>query len=152
MYQYKTHAGQQLAAYATREYCAQIPSFLVTLIEECHALVRELQPELEALFMRQTRRQNFILFSLYTTLSFSASTPPICRCSTLAHWGSPCPPTTLKPLPWLGNFILMRFERGKLPPSHHGNLRLSGSRRISKGRLDLGSFQQGLQLFQGQLG
>ncbi|MFS8783377.1 DUF4359 domain-containing protein [Synechococcus sp. R6-6] len=67
MYQYRTHAGQQLAAYATREYCAQIPSFLVTLIEECHALVRELQPELEALFMRQTRRQNFILFSLYTT-------------------------------------------------------------------------------------
>lgn len=65
--EYRTHAGQQLAAYATREYCAQIPSFLVTLIEECHAFVRELQPELEALFMRQTRRQNFILFSLYTT-------------------------------------------------------------------------------------
>ncbi len=38
-----------------------------TLIEECHALVQELQPELAGLFLRQTRRQNFILFSLYST-------------------------------------------------------------------------------------
>jgi hypothetical protein len=41
--------------------------FLPTLIEECHALVQQLQPELVELFLRQTRRQNFILFSLYST-------------------------------------------------------------------------------------
>jgi len=65
--EYGAYAGDQLAAYATREYCAQIPAFLPTLVEECHALVKELQPELVDLFLRQTRRQNFILFSLYTT-------------------------------------------------------------------------------------
>ncbi|MEN9260314.1 MAG: DUF4359 domain-containing protein [Thermostichus sp. HHBFW_bins_43] len=65
--EYGAYAGETLAAYATQEYCAQIPAFLKTLIGECQALVRELQPELEALFMRQTRRQNFFLFSLYTT-------------------------------------------------------------------------------------
>ncbi|MEN9226699.1 MAG: DUF4359 domain-containing protein [Thermostichus sp. DRC_bins_24] len=65
--EYGAYAGETLAAYATQEYCAQIPAFLNTLIGECQALVRELQPELEALFMRQTRRQNFFLFSLYTT-------------------------------------------------------------------------------------
>ncbi len=64
---YGAYAGEQLAAYATQEYCAQIPAFLNSLIQECQALVQELQPELEALFIRQTRRQNFFLFSLYTT-------------------------------------------------------------------------------------
>lgn len=65
--EYGAYAGDQLAAYATREYCAQIPAFLPTLIEESHALVQQLQPELVELFLRQTRRQNFILFSLYST-------------------------------------------------------------------------------------
>ncbi len=65
--EYGAYAGDQLAAYATRDYCAQIPAFLPTLVEKCHALGQELQPKLAELFLRQTRRQNFILFSLYTT-------------------------------------------------------------------------------------
>ncbi|MCJ2541508.1 DUF4359 domain-containing protein [Synechococcus bigranulatus str. 'Rupite'] len=65
--EYGAYAGEQLAAYVTQEYCAQIPAFLNSLIGECQALVQELQPELKALFIRQTRRQNFGIFSLYTT-------------------------------------------------------------------------------------
>ncbi|MGQ9836528.1 MAG: DUF4359 domain-containing protein [Cyanobacteriota bacterium] len=65
--EYGAYAGEQLVAYATQEYCAQIPAFLNSLIGECQTLVQELQPELEALFIRQTRRQNFFFFSIYTT-------------------------------------------------------------------------------------
>ncbi|MEN9230175.1 MAG: DUF4359 domain-containing protein [Thermostichus sp. DG02_5_bins_236] len=65
--EYGAYAGEQLTAYATQEYCAQIPAFLNSLIGECQALVQELQPELEALFIHQTHRQNYLVFSLYTT-------------------------------------------------------------------------------------
>ncbi|MEN9202357.1 MAG: DUF4359 domain-containing protein [Thermostichus sp. DG_1_6_bins_120] len=65
--EYGAYAGEELTAYAMQEYCAQIPAFLNSLSGECQALVQKLQPELEALFIRQTRRQNFGLFSLYTT-------------------------------------------------------------------------------------
>lgn len=90
---YGAYAGEQLTAYLTQEYCAQIPAFLNSLIAECQALLQTLQPELKALFIRQTRRQNFGILSLYRTeLSLLNLSPleislPTYRFATLAGAG-----------------------------------------------------------------
>ncbi|MFS8907349.1 DUF4359 domain-containing protein [Synechococcus sp. OH2] len=104
---YGAYAGEQLAAYATREYCAQLPAFLPTLIEECHALVQELQPELAELFLRQTRRQNFILFSLYSTDLSLLNFGPL---------GSSLPTYHFQTLAVAGQFYTYEIREGQTTP------------------------------------
>ena len=105
--EYGTYAGEQLAAYATQEYCAQIPTFLPTLIEECRALVEEQQPEVADLFLRQTRRQNFILFSLYTTDLSLLNFSPL---------GISLPTYHFETLAVAGQFYTYEIREGKAAP------------------------------------
>ncbi len=66
--EFESFAGDQLAELAVEEVCAhRLPMTLKLVIQNCPELIRSQHKVLGELARRNTRRQNFGLFSLYRT-------------------------------------------------------------------------------------
>ena len=74
---YQQYATEELSAYLKDNVCPQLPKGLQNFLQsQCKALVDVGRPQIEQLISHQTRRQNFILFSIYqTNLSVTESFP-----------------------------------------------------------------------------
>lgn len=65
---YETYAAQRLTEYLTQETCAKAPTLLGTsLRDQCLALVKSAQPQMKQIIANSTKRDNFLLFSIYKT-------------------------------------------------------------------------------------
>lgn len=72
---YESYASQQLISYLKDDLCTQ-----TTEIDEiqstCRILIDTTSPQIKMILIRNTRQQNFLLFSLYhTNLNFSPIVP-----------------------------------------------------------------------------
>lgn len=74
---YETYAAQTLNVYLKENMCTKLPPEVSTFLQShCRSLVDTIRPQLSQIIARQTKRQNFILFSLYQTdLSTPSSLP-----------------------------------------------------------------------------
>jgi hypothetical protein len=68
MEEFERFAGERLADLAVQEVCAdRLPMPLKLMIQDCPGLIHSQHKVLGALARRNTRRQNFGVFSLYRT-------------------------------------------------------------------------------------
>jgi hypothetical protein len=74
---YETYAAKRLAGYIKDEVCTQAPNlFGIVLQRNCSDLVDSSSPVIQGIVANNTKRQNFILFSIYTTdLSLGSAIP-----------------------------------------------------------------------------
>lgn len=74
---YETYAAKRLTAYIKDEVCTQAPNiFGIVLQRNCSDLVDSGSPVIQRLVARNTKRQNLILFSIYTTdIAISSAIP-----------------------------------------------------------------------------
>lgn len=74
---YEHYASQTLNDYLKENVCTQFPSGLSQFLEsQCYFLVDTARPQLSQIIARNTKRQNFIVFSLYQTDLFIPSALP----------------------------------------------------------------------------
>jgi Domain of unknown function (DUF4359) len=65
---YEVYATQRLADYIKDEVCSQAPNlFGIVLQRNCGDLIDSSSPVIQRLVANNTKRQNLILFSIYTT-------------------------------------------------------------------------------------
>lgn len=74
---YEEYAVEQLTTYLTDDICPQVPKAFESLVNNsCTAIVGSSRPQIQQIISRTTQRQNFILFSIYSTdLSISRAIP-----------------------------------------------------------------------------
>ncbi len=74
---YEQYATQTLNVYLKKNVCTKLPAEISTFLQShCHSLVDTIRPKLAQVIASQTKRQNFILFSIYQTdLSIPANLP-----------------------------------------------------------------------------
>jgi hypothetical protein len=65
---YEIYAARRLSDYLKAEVCPQAPNiFGIALQRNCSDLVDSSSPAIQKIVANNTRQQNFILFSIYTT-------------------------------------------------------------------------------------
>lgn len=65
---YEAYAVQQLTAYLKSEVCTQVPKAFETFVRRnCSRLVDSSRSQMQQIIAHTTRRQNFVLFSIYHT-------------------------------------------------------------------------------------
>ncbi|MBD2303942.1 DUF4359 domain-containing protein [Chroococcidiopsis sp. FACHB-1243] len=65
---YEIYAGERLGTYIKDEVCPQAPNvFGLALQQNCSDLVDSSSPVIQRIVANNTKRQNFLLFSIYTT-------------------------------------------------------------------------------------
>jgi hypothetical protein len=69
--QYEEYASQQLMTYLKNDLCVQIAD---SLKSPCYILVNTASPQIQTTVSRNTKKTNFILFSVYNT---ELKIPPI---------------------------------------------------------------------------
>jgi hypothetical protein len=66
--EYEEYAVQKLTTYLTTDFCKQRPNFLQNLIQfNCEQLIKSVNPQMRDVIATTTKRQNYIIFSTYTT-------------------------------------------------------------------------------------
>lgn len=74
---YEQYASATLNDYLKKNVCTQVSSGLSQFLEsQCYSLVDTARPQLSQIIARNTKRQNFIVFSLYQTDLFLPSALP----------------------------------------------------------------------------
>ncbi|MBE9166199.1 DUF4359 domain-containing protein [Pleurocapsales cyanobacterium LEGE 06147] len=74
---YEQYASETLNDYLKENVCTRVPSELSQFLEsQCYFLVDTARPQLSQIIARNTKRQNFIVFSLYQTDLFIPSALP----------------------------------------------------------------------------
>lgn len=74
---YEQYASETLNDYLKENVCKQFPSGLNQFLEsQCYSLVDTARPQLSQIIAHNTKRQNFIVFSLYQTDLFIPSALP----------------------------------------------------------------------------
>jgi hypothetical protein len=65
---YEEYAVERLTTYLKEDVCTQVPvAFGEEIERQCTLLVDTGRPQIEQIISEQTTRQNYILFSVYTT-------------------------------------------------------------------------------------
>ena len=74
---YEHYATEELISYVKENVCTQVSEKLEGLLESyCKTMVETGRPQIEQLIAQQTKRRNFLLFSIYETeLSFPSPVP-----------------------------------------------------------------------------
>jgi len=81
---YETYAAIRLTDYIKDEVCPQAPNiFGIALQRNCNDLVDSSSPVIQGIVANNTKRQNFILFSIYTTDLAVGSAIPSYRFQTV---------------------------------------------------------------------
>ncbi|MBD2296920.1 DUF4359 domain-containing protein [Anabaena sphaerica FACHB-251] len=66
--QYEEYAAQKLTTYLKTDFCKKTPNFLQNLIQfNCDKLIDSANPQIREIIAATTKRQNYIVFSVYTT-------------------------------------------------------------------------------------
>ncbi|ADI65112.1 DUF4359 domain-containing protein [Trichormus azollae] len=66
--EYEEYAVQKLTTYLKTDLCKKTPHFLQNLIQfNCEQLMESVNPEMRDVIATKTKRQNYIVFSIYTT-------------------------------------------------------------------------------------
>lgn len=74
---YENYAIKTLKEYLSKEVCAQAPSVLgISLEDQCRLLVDVGGPNMERTISRGTNRENYFLFSIYST-DLTVGPPPL---------------------------------------------------------------------------
>ncbi len=74
---YEQYASQTLNDYLKKNVCTQFSSGLSQFLQsQCYFLVDTARPQLTQIITHNTKRQNFIIFSLYQTDLFISSALP----------------------------------------------------------------------------
>lgn len=72
---YESYASQQLVTYLKDDLCTQTTE-INQIQSTCRILIDTTRPQIKMVLIKNTRQQNFLLFSLYhTNLNFSAIVP-----------------------------------------------------------------------------
>jgi hypothetical protein len=65
---YEEYAVEKLTTYLKTDFCQKTPNFLQNLIQfNCNHLVDSANPQIRDIIAATTKRQNYIVFSVYTT-------------------------------------------------------------------------------------
>ncbi len=65
---YEEYAVQRLTIYLKTDFCQKTPNFLQNLMQfNCNQLVDSAKPQIRDIIAATTKRQNYIVFSVYTT-------------------------------------------------------------------------------------
>jgi hypothetical protein len=65
---YEEYAVEKLTTYLKTDFCQKTPNFLQNLIQfNCNQLVDSANPQIRDIIAATTKRQNYIVFSVYTT-------------------------------------------------------------------------------------
>jgi len=65
---YEEYAAERLTGYLQQNVCPQAPRFLGNSLEsQCRSLIDSHQTEIKQLISQGTRRDNFLIFSIYKT-------------------------------------------------------------------------------------
>ncbi|TAF05366.1 MAG: DUF4359 domain-containing protein [Nostocales cyanobacterium] len=66
--EYEEYAVQKLTTYLKTDFCQKTPTFLQNLIQlNCEQLLESVNPQIRDIITSTTKRQNYIVFSVYTT-------------------------------------------------------------------------------------
>jgi hypothetical protein len=66
--EYEEYAVQRLTTYLKTDFCNKTPNFLQNLIQfNCSQLVDSANPQIRDIIAATTKRQNYVVFSVYTT-------------------------------------------------------------------------------------
>ncbi|MBK1988558.1 DUF4359 domain-containing protein [Sphaerospermopsis aphanizomenoides BCCUSP55] len=66
--EYEEFAVQKLTTYLKTDFCKKTPNFLQNIIGfDCEKLVDSTSPQIRDIVVSTTKRQNYIVFSVYTT-------------------------------------------------------------------------------------
>jgi Domain of unknown function (DUF4359) len=65
---YEQYAVQQLTTYLKTDVCKKTPNFLQNIIKfNCDKLIESVNPQMRDIIASTTKRQNYIIFSVYST-------------------------------------------------------------------------------------
>ncbi|MGM3305482.1 DUF4359 domain-containing protein [Anabaena sp. WFMT] len=66
--EYEEYAVQRLTTYLKTDVCKKTPNFLQNLIQfNCDKLIESVNPQMRDIIASTTKRQNYIVFSVYST-------------------------------------------------------------------------------------
>lgn len=66
--EYEEYATQRLTEYVKEDFCGKTTNFLENLIKsQCDNLVDQASPQIQQILSRSTEKQNFVIFTVYTT-------------------------------------------------------------------------------------
>ncbi len=66
--EYEEYAVRKLTTYLKTDFCKQRPNFLQNIIQfNCEQLIESVNPKMRDVIANTTKRQNYIVFSTYTT-------------------------------------------------------------------------------------
>jgi hypothetical protein len=66
--EYEEYAVQRLTTYLKTDVCKKTPNFLQNIIQfNCDKLVESVNPQMRDIIASTTKRQNYIVFSVYST-------------------------------------------------------------------------------------
>jgi hypothetical protein len=66
--EYEEYAVQKLTMYLKTDFCKKTPNFLQNLIQfNCDQLIESVNPQMRDVIATTTKRQNYVVFSVYTT-------------------------------------------------------------------------------------
>jgi Domain of unknown function (DUF4359) len=66
--EYEEYAVQKLTIYLKTDFCKKTPNFLQNLIQfNCDQLIESVNPQMRDVIATTTKRQNYVVFSVYTT-------------------------------------------------------------------------------------
>ncbi|MBD0269605.1 MAG: DUF4359 domain-containing protein [Cyanobacteria bacterium Co-bin8] len=67
-FKYEQYAAARLSIYLEDQLCADLPAFLAQVLQEqCSVLLKQNQSAFQEIIRNHTQRQNFVLFSRYST-------------------------------------------------------------------------------------
>ncbi|NET01701.1 MAG: DUF4359 domain-containing protein [Sphaerospermopsis sp. SIO1G2] len=66
--EYEEYAVDKLTTYLKTDFCQKTPNFLQNLIQfNCNQLVDSVNPQIKEIVTATTKRQDYLIFSVYTT-------------------------------------------------------------------------------------
>lgn len=66
--EYEEYAVEKLTTYLKSDFCQKTPNFLQNLIQfNCNKLVDSVNPQIREIITATTKRQDYLVFSVYTT-------------------------------------------------------------------------------------
>ncbi|MBD0335830.1 MAG: DUF4359 domain-containing protein [Cyanobacteria bacterium Co-bin13] len=67
-FEYEQYAADRLSVYLEDQLCTDLPAFLAQVLQEqCSTLLKQNHSTLQEIVRNHTQRQNFVLFSRYST-------------------------------------------------------------------------------------
>ncbi|WP_353929475.1 DUF4359 domain-containing protein [Okeanomitos corallinicola TIOX110] len=66
--EYEEYAVEKLTTYLKSDFCQKTPNFLQNLIQlNCNKLIDSVNPQIREIITATTKRQDYLVFSVYTT-------------------------------------------------------------------------------------